>query len=231
MSATKTLLQLRNEIRFRANMESSQLVTDPEMNTYINSSCYELYDLLTEAYGANYYVASPFSITTDGINNLFNLPATFYKLLGVDLFTGVNVNPYQAVKQFNFSERNRFQIPAAGRRVQLWHVPGMTPMVADTDIFDGINGWTEYVVIDCAIKCLVKEESDVTIHAAKLGQMKARIDQMSQNRNVGEPATITDVYNTDSVYLGPTLRYRLNGNQIWLGEYQLYGIYGGSGAY
>lgn len=56
----------------------------------------------------------------------------------------------------------------------------------DDDRFDGINGWEEYVVVDAAIKCLIKEESDISALMAQKMALKTRIEQMADDRDVGE---------------------------------------------
>ena len=65
--------------------------------------------------------------------------------------------------------------------------------------FDFISGWDEYVICSSAIDCLVKEESDISALAAMKEETKIRILSVSDNRDLGEPATVTDmaVYYTD----------------------------------
>ena len=56
------------------------------------------------------------------------------------------------------------------------------------------NGWEEYVTIDAAIKCLQKEESDVSMLMAQKQAIKNRIHNMAANRDAGDPESVTDVY-------------------------------------
>jgi len=55
------------------------------------------------------------------------------------------------------------------------------------------NGWEEYVVVDAAIKCLNKEESDTSILFARKQALIDRIENMAANRDSGEPEQVTDV--------------------------------------
>lgn len=57
---------------------------------------------------------------------------------------------------------------------------------------DDFNGWSEYVIIDAAIKCLIKEESDVQVLLLEKQQVLARIEAMASNRD-GQPERVTDV--------------------------------------
>ena len=88
MATTMSLLELRNAVRQRADIvNSTQFYTDEELNSYINQSAFELYDLLIQKYGDNYYVKTPaYDFFTDGTSEFYPLPSDFYKLLGVDLF-------------------------------------------------------------------------------------------------------------------------------------------------
>lgn len=220
MSTLMTLSELRTASRQRSDMQSSNFITDDELNSYINQSYFELYDILVQKYGDNYYVASPSPITTDGTNYLYDLPTDFYKLIGVDYYTGVNTNPWMTIKEFEFAERNRYTTPQASMRTQLWYIPKLTTLVDDADTCDGISGWTEYIIVDAAIKCLIKEESDVSVLLNDKQMLIQRIESAAENRNAGEPMRVTDVYERDLYYRGPTLRYRLNGSKIWLAQYQ-----------
>lgn len=231
MASTMALSALRTAVRQRSDMETSQFVSDTEINSYINQSYFELYDLLVQKFGDNYYVASPVTFTTDGSSFQYALPdgtlysaaPALYKLLGVDLSLTGAANSYVTLKPFNFSDRNRYSVPntqtyagltnlryrlnggnlwlsptpAANQTIQLWYVPRMTQLVADTDTCDGVSGWTEFIIIDAAIKCLQKEESDVSVLMAQKADMVRRIEAAAANRDAAFPATVADVTASD----------------------------------
>jgi len=69
----------------------------------------------------------------------------------------------------------------------------LTGSVVQIDM-DEINGFEEYIIIDAAIKCLIKEESDVSVLLAQKQQIMQRIEAMASNRDAGEPERVTDVY-------------------------------------
>jgi hypothetical protein len=76
----------------------------------------------------------------------------------------------------------------------------MTELLKDTDFCDGVSGWTEYIIIDAAIKALQKEESDVTILAAQKMSMLDRIEAAAENRDAGEPDTLSDTRRYTDLY-------------------------------
>jgi hypothetical protein len=118
MSTTMTLSELRTAVRQRADMVNSTFVSDSELNSYINQSYFELYDLLVTTY-EDYYVATPVQVQTDGSTNLIPLPngtlyssaPAFYKLIGVDLGVASNTNAWVTLRKFDFISRNRFVYP------------------------------------------------------------------------------------------------------------------------
>jgi hypothetical protein len=214
-----TLLELQTAVRQRADMENSQFISDAELASYINQSYFELYDLLVQKYGDNYFVALPYQVTTDGANAQYSLPSDFYKLLGVDLALSAPADPnsFIALKPFDFTERNRASrgaagnygyldlryringskiwltpLPSGNQVLQIWYVPRLTTLSAPSDTADGVSGWLEYVICDAAIKCLQKEESDVSVLMNQKMNLIARIQSAAENRDAGSPATVAD---------------------------------------
>lgn len=218
MATTKTLGQLQTDVRQAADMEGSTFVTDVELTSYINASAYELYDVLIQHYGDDYFVAAPSTITTDGTNDAYALPTDFYKLRGVDLRLSASNDSWIPLVQFQFAERNvnQFQniqgyygrsnlryrlrgpnvwftpMPAGGQTIRLWYVPRWTELALSTDTLDGVSGWTEYVIVDAAIKCLRKEESDPSLLLAQKAALLKRIEEAASNRDAGAPPRVSD---------------------------------------
>jgi hypothetical protein len=198
-------------------MVNSRFISDSELNSYINASLAELYDLLIQTRGEDYYVSGPETIQLVPGTSTYPLEVDFLKLLGVDCV----LSNTQAVslKAFKWQERNRFRepfysssyfnlmyqirgndlvlvpTPNNGQTLQYWYIPRCPVLAADGDTFDGINGWEEYVIIDAAIKMRVKEESGVQELLIAKQEMKERIKSASAGRDSLEPARVVD---TDS---------------------------------
>lgn len=148
----------------------------------------------------------------------------FFKLLGVDMGLGGNTNNWVSLKKFDLIQRNRYVLPqatssaqgvfgmryrllgnniefipppASGQSIRLWFIPRMARLVKDYDVLDHVSGWSEYVIIDAAMKALMKEESDVSsLMAQKTGLIK-RIEESAMNRDAGQPDTISDTRSAD----------------------------------
>jgi hypothetical protein len=211
--STTTLLQFKTRARDASDMGGSLFVSDDELTIYVNSSAQELYDLLVASFTDLYTVKS--SSQTPTTTAALTLPADFYKLRGVDY--QISSSEWVDVQQFSFQERNNNNSLALGsfNRMQdiryrltgssilltpenkalnntfrMWYVPVMSELVDDTDTFDGINGWEQYIVIDAAIKMLNKEESDSSNLVLQKKQLKERIQAMAQNRDSANPEVI-----------------------------------------
>jgi hypothetical protein len=216
VARTVTLAALRSQARQRADMVNSTFITDSEFNQYINNSATELYDLLIQKFGNEYFLLST-SISTLPSVDSYDLPTDFYKLVGVDML--ISGQDYVSLRPFMFSERNlnnanvsrtiygipdvRYRltgskikltpIPNATSAIRLWYIPILTEMSTDAGTIDGINGWEEYVVVDAAIKALQKEESDVSVLMAQKQALIKRVEEAAENRDAGAGDRVGDV--------------------------------------
>lgn len=313
-----TLESIRTELRQRIDRVNSNFFTNSELNGYITGSYKELYDILIQKFGDDYYVSEPYEFTTDG-SSFYDVPEDFYKGLGVDAsYNGGSGNGWVTLKQFMFQERNSFTlpnyqafygitnlryrfynnaiwftpIPISGQLCRLFYIPRPSDLaegVAATleiqdltytavDVYedgnditiaytagatagaeivtvtgtaisvqietavstatqvasaitassdasvlvtveitgtasdaqtifsatnlsggvvqvdvDGVSGWEEYILLDAAIKCMVKEESDPSSFAAQKQALLQRVESAAENRNAGQPQTVSDV--------------------------------------
>lgn len=216
-------------------MQHSGFVTPEELDQYINSAARELYDILTSRFEDYYLEPTPTALTVVAPVNpndvaTVDLPATFYKLRGLDAQDGGG--QWAPVRPFTFQERNVLQSPvlfpygivqysyriAKGKLliigltsgtlpIRMWMIPAMTPLVLVTDTFDGINGWEEHIVVNVAAMMLRKEESDVGPLLAAKASLEDRIKNMANNRDAGSPERVTDVAGTGLDYFGPFRRF------------------------
>jgi len=211
-----TYTQILDRAKQESDNVNSSFVATAEWTNYITQSYLELYGLVAQAYGNDYFVASPFNITTDGTNFLYDLPDDFFKLLGVDLQVQAS-SIWVTLKPFAFNDRNRFglvnsPIPMAGQTLRMWYVPTPPTFDSGDDLPFNLEMWSEYIVIDAAMKALAKEESDVSVLMARKQAIINRINSEAENRDVGNPSRIVDIYNVTS----PAMQYRLAGTQLWL---------------
>lgn len=144
-----------------------------------------------------------------------------YKFVGADCGVAIGNNAWVTLPRFNWIDRNKFVYPqltanalgvynlsysiwadniwfipppAAGQYIQLWYIPVLNQMLQDTDMLSfSISGWSELVILDAAIKALLKEESDVQVQLAQKAALLERIETTAANRDVGSPNAISDI--------------------------------------
>ncbi len=147
----------------------------------------------------------------------------FYKLLGVDLGLNSSQNAWVTVNKFNLIDRNKYlypnsqstqygvfnmqyrlmgtkiefiPTPSANQTIQLLYIPRLRQLLQDTDVTTiGFSGWLNYVIVRAAKYALDKEESDSSKCDAELLFLKERIEAMAENRDAGQPDTISDIRN------------------------------------
>jgi hypothetical protein len=233
---------LRYQSKLHADKLNSNFLTLDEWNFNINNSAKELFDILVTKYGDDFFLASPYTITTTGaknyalpdgsaafaVNNV--TPPAVYKLIGVDCGVAVGNNAWVTLPRYNWIDRNRFVYPqlqanalgvfnlsyrqmgnqlyfipnpTAGQYIQIWYVPIWTQLLQDTDMMSfSISGWDEYVIVDAAIKALLKEESYEQAAAlqARKSMLLERIETTAANRDVGQPNTVSDTRTNTGFY-------------------------------
>lgn len=62
-------------------------------------------------------------------------------------------------------------------------------------------GWQEYCELDSGIKMKAKQEEDITSFLVLKGQTLNRIEIMAEDRDSGEPTTVTNVASYESYYM------------------------------
>lgn len=216
-----TLEQLKTRTLRRADMENSRFIGDEsgdsELGQYINDSYGELYDLLVGKY-ENYYTTNSNVTVTSG--NTANLPATFYKLIGVDRALNGSSDFYP-IKSFDFLNRSTFSENDAlvAGTYRIWHVPTRTVLTDEDDETNLPNAdWEEFIVLSAAIKCLNKEETDSSALGAEKAGMERRLEAIAVHRDAGSSDKIVDVRKLGRRSVD--IRYRLMGSTIMFSAYE-----------
>ena len=224
---TLTLANLITGVRRRADMVGSTFVSDAEVVDYINVAMAEIHDILVTKFEDYYVTSTTYELPGAG---RFDLPSTFYKALGVDFDVGginYRLKPYHFQERAMYnspgmvastitntlyhiqgSQIKFIPNPTVSGTVTLHFVPEPTYFSAtatDEEIVavapQVAKGYEEYVIIDAAIKCLQKEESDVQVLLVQKQQQLQRLEQVSGKRDAGESYSITDASVGTTSYL------------------------------
>ncbi len=198
--AAVTLSELISRVRQRSDQEhsGSNFVTDAEITRLINVSYAELYGHLLR-WSLN-MVESLSTITATGAAN-YALPTDLYSVVAVFRVDG-DVRTYlerhssrhrlgatpsgSAVSYRVINNTIEFYPRATAGTYEVVYVPVCGQLVDGDDAMDGVLGWEEYVVIDCAIHILDKEESDSSRHRADRDRILQRIEDEASAAEMNE---------------------------------------------
>jgi len=205
-----TRADLRTAIRNRGEFRSAY-ITDTELNTYINVSLAHLYDIIISA-DPTYYLQYDKIPIASGTRE-YDLPDDFYKCVGVAIKATDLPDGYAVLSRYNFEERYdsitadvatdwRYEIrgnsiflhptPDSTEELRLEYIPVPTNLAADDDVWDSVNLWTEWVVLDVLIVCAAKEETDATAWVQQREKVEARIKGIA-TRDLSEVKTSATV--------------------------------------
>ncbi len=194
-----TLTVLRDRIRQRADMENAtDFIPDSELNTYVNSAYKELYGMLL--HHDMMRTETTQSITITGAAS-YSLPSDYFVTIGVFEVidtehrriprSRVQDRPFAGVTNAGDAYEYRtandsielYPHPTAGTYVHIY-VPLITELSADSDTMNGVNGWEEFIILDAAIKCLHKEESDARHLQIEREGIRERIRMEAEGRDL-----------------------------------------------
>ncbi len=217
-SSIVTLGELKKRVLEKADMVDSPFIDDTdgdsELVRVIQQSYRSLYNVIATTY-KDYFIGDPVTFSIASGASTFTLDATFLKLAGVDRDLGGG--QWRKIRAFNFAERNnqndrlyrnyypviRYRIignrlmftPAeqAAGDYRYWFTPKPIVPIDEDDTIEGYNGWDDFIVVDAAIKCLVKEESDVSVLLMERNQLRQDIIENAMIRDESEVDVIQDV--------------------------------------
>lgn len=113
-----TVQNLRLEAQQRCNKEGSPYYTTQEWNSMISQSYKELYDIIIQKFGDDYFIAVPYTYTTTGVIDpvyqaqVFPLPNDFYKLMRCEVaLNPADPNSWITLKQFEAIQANLYNYP------------------------------------------------------------------------------------------------------------------------
>lgn len=186
------------------------------VNDLINLALTELYDLLVAARGPEYYSTSA-SITLVAGTNAYSLPATFYQMQGlilrwnsqdhepvddmerelqrVDYINGSVWSPW-GPKAYRIRAGNIEIYPAPSGTLppcDILFVPAFQDLTADTQTFDGVNGWEKLVALRVAMELRAIEEMPFADLQQLYGLERERIEAMKTEREASQPKRVINV--------------------------------------
>ena len=106
----RKLADIISVVRQRCTMGTrDEFISDSEMAGYVNASYAELWDLIVDQLGEDYFVRDPVTFTTDGTSEWYSLPTDYSKTLGMDYqFVSGQPQYWISIPEFGLADRNKF---------------------------------------------------------------------------------------------------------------------------
>jgi hypothetical protein len=226
-----SLGQLMLRTRRRANLEgATAFLPDEELIDNLNGSIAQWWDMVRLTTFAGQIMRSSWPITTVGNQTLYPLAPDQLSIISVwILLQGTNqpivMQPYQeeqaglfsflpylawapGVRKLWYQEQgtsiNFLPIPTTGYNIQVNYVPS-SPVLSDpSESFNSVSYLEEWVVLDAAIKCLIKDGDSEMISqlTQRLAAQEARITRSIANTQMQSEGVHEDTAYSDCSYFG-----------------------------
>jgi hypothetical protein len=196
-------------------------VTDAELNNYVNDSVRELHSLLIGLYPAGQFAMQSAALPVAAGQSLVLMPNDFGRLVSLRMLIAdswVPLEPldvttelmllstrswdYARVKYILTRSTSLiaavqlFPPPAAPYTLQLFYTLLPPTYAADADV--SYLGEDEYTILDCCVKCAVKQEQDAAPYLAQKQAYEARLAQQATPLDLGRGPTVQDVMSSAS---------------------------------
>jgi hypothetical protein len=208
-----TLSTLIQRVRQRSNLEGAvAFLPDSEVIDNLNLSLADWYDLVVGSTWGGTYYRVPWPITTQGNVSSYPLAPNCYDVISVDcLLTGnqtISAQRYQEENRNIFKQLplvgwmwnqpcfyqlqgqniNFMPMPQSAFSVTVNYIPTAPVLSNYSDTLDSINGWEEYIVLDSAVKCLIKygRADIIPMLEVRRQEQKARIVAAAPKRDLNQ---------------------------------------------
>lgn len=229
MARTKTRDEIALMARRMADCVGDEHIDDAEVVDWINQDIAELWDMLVVPDPDRYSITA--SIATTAGTLAEDLPADFYQIRAVDRVEGddrIPIEPWTLQERERhrgsafFShwigyEPVHYRVMGQGIDGELAQIhflpdPGTATyeiryvqapqlLAAGDDVFDGVAGWEEWVVLSVAIRMLLKQDRDSSGLERQRARVEDRIKHMAGMRDAGSAPQIADTRNSYPNYL------------------------------
>lgn len=210
MARNRTLLDIRTEVYDRSDVEEVYCPTD-EMDRMINSSLARLYRAMVRA-SKDWFLSSTDVSVVAGTGN-YALASDTWRAQKVLVYDSGEWYPMRrwglseiCSAQETYGEPRNSGYRVMNKRlyifptdfswsgtVRVWYTPAPPQLSADTDTWDGVAGWEEFVVVECCIKLAVKQEQDAGELFAERKMLLEEIVGDAAETDDGEPGRVRDV--------------------------------------
>lgn len=212
MANPVALSVMRADVRSRADIETSEHVSDTDIDRWINNGIADVHKKLMKS-DPDFFTVEV-EITPTSASD-YDLEDDFLSIRGV--WYGAMTDPIETrskIYRFHYQEmgigptpgglcRTRYKVigqsirfvpvPQSNRTITVAYVPIPTLLEEDEDTWDSVLGLEEYPVEFACWKARVKAEEDFSGHIMALNEMKDAIGEIAGRRDVSGAPRIARV--------------------------------------
>jgi hypothetical protein len=220
-----TLADVRTLAKLYANQRSIAFMDDADWNSLITAARAELYDLLVELRGHEYFTKTG-TLATTANSAIVALPADHYETLTIILAWGAqqleevgsldHLGDQVAYRNWNswtqggpkaFRIRDQliefFPTPSAVTSLELRYIPTPVPFTNDASVFDSVQGWHKMVALRAALEALTLQSLPTAAVEKLYERERERVEGLAAKRAAANGQSIRDV------------RYGMDGGSNW----------------
>lgn len=203
-----SLLTLRTRARQRADQVQGTLVSDSELNTYVNEAvqwvAFEMVSngLFPDEVQQTIVVTGAASYTLTELVSIVSVErqegSVFVPLRRVERSevpglrsTTGNAWLYDVVWGLRAAPSIRFWPNPLSGTYQVRVIPPVSALVADGDLIYPAGGWDSLIVLDAAIKCVRREYGDTRGMEMERQELLLRLRRELENRDMYSPVRVT----------------------------------------
>lgn len=196
-----TLAQMRAMVIREGDL--GDIVANSDIDAVLNDELAALHELMVNTFED--YQATSGTLTITAGNSSVALPATFFKVLGVD---DDSETDYPEMPRFDFPDKSRtwrksYTILGSTFYVRptddapgsytLWYVPQYTALSADGDTFTCPNRWEQLAVLKAAARFREIQQLDSSQLVQRAEAVRQRIIEAAETRDIGGQQKARDV--------------------------------------
>ena len=186
MSRNVTLSQLKYDVSEQADITGASARHSPTLLTRLINQSIQHFREKVSSWGAQHYLTNTAGLLTPGatapfpfyVLDLSLVSPSIVRCFGVDITVNADTHSLSHVP---FSARNDYGgirhtgIPQAWAIIQtaqlailpaassayayvVWYLPVLADLADDTDVFNGVAGWEEFIVWDVVTKLIVRDQ-------------------------------------------------------------------------
>lgn len=202
MASNVTLLQMRTSIQLEGGWENSADITPTLLNDFINRAVKRVWNVLKTK--RNDMLVTRGNLATVIGVDVVALPIDFYQLRKLEIADTSAPSGWRRLRMVDldvshlyaqlFGKKYRYRMegaslvlhptPQAIETLRMFYIPTAPVLIADSDTFDGVNGFEDLVFDIVIYRCRNRQEQDVSVIERDIERMISEVSVAADGRDI-----------------------------------------------